>query len=102
VRGAVAITTTSTSFAGDSPASVRNFSASPSVLILSVFSNSSEERGLVRMSASLTMPTVTALAGTSESASSFANAGTASASTAAATTAKRNSGERFIVRTPFW
>src|SRR6188474_1346056 len=96
VRGEVATTSTSTSFVGESPVSLRNFSASPSELILSVCSNSSEERGLVRISASFTIPTVTAFAGTSESASSLAIAGKASAATATSATKVRNKGIRFI------
>src|SRR6185503_1369292 len=96
VRGEVATTRTSTSLVGESPVSLRNFCASPSELILSVCSNSSDERGLVRMSASFTMPTVTALAGTSERASSLAMAGRASAATATSATSVRNRGNRFI------
>src|SRR5438445_3619421 len=67
---------------GCRPASRRNLSASPFVLTLSVCSNSVEESGLDRISASLTTPTVTASLGISESASVFAKTGTARASAA--------------------
>src|SRR5438445_7001913 len=62
---------------GCRPASRRNLSASPCALTLSVCSNSVEESGLDRISASLTTPTVTASLGMSDSASVFAKTGTA-------------------------
>ena len=85
MRGVVATTIVSMSVDGFMPASRRNFSASPSVEILSVSRNSVAPSGLVRRSVRCTTPTVTASFGTSESASFLAiAAGTASARSAAA------------------
>lgn len=96
MRGVVVTTSVSTSLVGSRPASARNLAASPSALSLSVCWNSTPESGLVRMSLSLTMPTVTAFAGTSDSASSLANAGTA-----ASARSMRSERALRVIRTPF-
>src|ERR1051325_7748175 len=82
-RGEVAKTTTSMSFDGCRPASVRNAAASPSIVACAVCWNSAPESGLVRSSASFTTPTDTASLGTRPMALVRANANGASASSAA-------------------
>ena len=84
VRGEVAKTTTSMSLDGCRPASVRNATASASIVACAVCWNSAPESGLVRSSASFTTPTETASFGTRPIASVRANAAVAATSSAAA------------------